>query len=335
MRGAMLRWGLLAMAAALAPASAMASEEGYAHYQIGDRAAPTPGRPEAALLLSGGGPWNLDAFRWFVAKAGHGHIVVLRASLGPEIGEAFYNNVGGVASVETFVFDDRKAAFDPRVIAALSKADGVFIAGGDQSRYVRFWKGTPVAATLDRLAKDRPIGGTSAGLAILGGHTYGATDGGSILSDTALRDPLGPAVTMVDDFLHMPRMGKILTDSHFTIRNRMGRLIAFLANIRHRGSSQVVGLGIDEGASICVDGRGIGRLMSSPGGYAWLLRPVGPPQTARLSTPLDYAAVKIMILGKDSRIDLGTLTISNPAAAGTARVAGGQLTGVPRPAGAH
>ena len=44
----------------------------------------------------------------------------------------------------------------------------------------------------------KPIGGTSAGLAILGQWGYGALDGGSITSNDALRDPAGPAVTLVD-----------------------------------------------------------------------------------------------------------------------------------------
>ena len=52
----------------------------------------------------------------------------------------------------------------------MRNADGIFIAGGDQSNYVRFWKGTPVAEALDpHVRAGKPIGGTSAGLAMLGG----------------------------------------------------------------------------------------------------------------------------------------------------------------------
>jgi len=325
-----LRGALLALVVLLTPVGALASPDGFTHYEIGDRAVPTPGKREPALLLTGGGKWDADAFRWFVAKAGHGHIVVLRASLGPEIGEAFYKEIGGVASVETFVFDDRKAAYDLRVLDALEQADGIFIAGGDQSRYVRFWRGTPVATALDRLAKDRPIGGTSAGLAIMGGHAYGALDDGSISSEDALRDPLGPGVTMVSDFLHLPRMARVLTDSHFMIRNRMGRLIAFLARVHSSGSGKTVGLGMDEGASLCVDGRGVGRLMAPAGTYGWLVELEGKAQRAGTG-PLDYPAVRITGIGKDSWIDLATLKVRDPAFAGTATVKGGRLSGVPAP----
>ena len=312
--------------------AAIASPDGYTRYQIGDLAGPRPASPEPALMLVGGGEWDYDAFRWFTARAGHGHIIVLRASGAGEAGEEFFDKVGGVASVETFVFDDRKAASNPRVIAALDRADGVYIAGGDQSNYVRFWKGTPVAAALDKLAaQGRPIGGTSAGLAILGGHGYGATDGGSITSEPALRDPMGPAVTMVGDFLHLPRMAHIVTDTHFTQRDRLGRLIAFVAQVRATDDPRAVGIGIDQGAALCIDGKGVGRLMTPPGGYAWLIQPEGGPQTAVAGKPLDYRAVRITGIGIDGRIDLDTLKVTNPAFAGTAKVKAGQLSDVPLP----
>ncbi|MDB5686952.1 MAG: hypothetical protein JWR77_1541 [Rhizorhabdus sp.] len=321
----------LALAALLAPMTANATPAGYTRYLIGDRLAPTPGMRSAGLLLSGGGEWDVRAFRWFAAKAGHGHLVVLRASLGPEVGQDFMNKVGGVASVETFVFDDRKAAYDPRILSALEKADGVFIAGGDQSRYVRFWQATPLSALLDRLAKDHPIGGTSAGLAIMGWYGYGAFGDDGIASPEALQNPVGPAVTVVGDFLHLPNMRRIFTDSHFMIRERMGRLIAFLAKVRQHGARQVVGLGIDERASLVVEPDGAARLMAPPGTFAWLVEPVGPPATAVLGRPLDHASVRITGIGAASRLDLARLKVIEPAFSGTARVEDGQLSGVPVP----
>ena len=322
---AILAWG----------SAAIASPQGYAHYTAGDPAARGTGKPEAGLMLVGGGDWDYDAFRWFAAKAGHGHIVVLRASGANEAGEELVQKVGGIASVETFVFDDRKAASDPAVLAAVAKADGLFIAGGDQSRYVRFWKGTPLAAAIDRLAATgHPIGGTSAGLAILGGHAYGAMDGGSVGSRQALADPTGPAVTMIGDFLHLPRMAHIVTDTHFTTRDRLGRLIAFVAQVRAAGDPKAVGLGVDQGAALCVDAAGRATLFTPPGGYAWLVQPTGNPQTATPGKPLDYAAVKITGVGPDGGIDLATWQVTKPAFAGTASVKAGHLANVPFPADA-
>src|SRR5690606_11357393 len=118
----------------LLAANALAADAG--HYLLGDTSATTPGKVQPGLLLMGGGDRNFEALRWFMGKAGNGHIVVLRASQAGEIGEEFYNEVGGIQSVETFVFTDREQAGDAKILAALKRADGIFLAGGDQSRYV-------------------------------------------------------------------------------------------------------------------------------------------------------------------------------------------------------
>ena len=141
-------WSMM-LAAVLAAAPILpALAADFGHYVLGDLQARTPGKVQPGLLLMGGGDRNFDAMHWFMKKAGNGHIVVLRASQGGEIGEEFFNEVGGIKSVETFVFKDREAATDPKILAALKRADGIFLAGGDQSRYVRYWRGTPVGAAL-------------------------------------------------------------------------------------------------------------------------------------------------------------------------------------------
>src|SRR5690606_6238309 len=178
----------------------------------------------------GGGDRNIEALRWFLDKAGNGHVVVLRASLGGEIGEEFHAAVGGVASVETFVFEGREAADKREQLARLRKADGNFIAGTDQSRYIRYWKGTPVKQDQEaHVRAGKPLGGTSAGLAILGEFVYGAMDGGSQTSPRALADPLGDGNTIETGFLDIAALRGVITDTHFRERNRLGRLLAFVA----------------------------------------------------------------------------------------------------------
>src|SRR3546814_14194076 len=108
-------------------------------------------------------------------------------------------------SAQTFVFSDRKAASDPAVLAALEAADGIFIAGGDQSNYVRYWKGTPPAAALDRHVRPgNPLGGTTAGLAILGAWAYGAMAGGRMTPQAPPHEPFAPRATLVYYLLHLP-----------------------------------------------------------------------------------------------------------------------------------
>ena len=149
------------MALVLAAPGRAQAPASYAYYEIGDVAAPTPAPTAQALMLMGGGEWDVGAFRWFAERAGHGHVVVLRASGAGDAGEEIYRDIGGVTSVQTIVFSDRAAASDPRVLAILERADGIFLAGGDQANYVRYWKDTPVARLLDaHVRKGRPIGGT-------------------------------------------------------------------------------------------------------------------------------------------------------------------------------
>jgi beta-aspartyl-peptidase (threonine type) len=311
------------LAAACVQASTHA---GYESYRVGDLEARRSGPTEPALMLMGGGGWVDPAFRWFIAKAGHGHIVILRASGADELQNELYR-LGGVASVQTLVFHDRKAASDPSVLDMVRHADGIFIAGGDQANYVRFWKGTPLNELLDRHVREgKPIGGTSAGLAILGAYAYGALDGGSIVSTEALADPFGSGVTLVEGFLHMPWLGQVITDTHFAARGRLGRLVAFIARLRHEGQAGVVGLGVDEATVLAVDGDGRGRLFANGGGHAWLVRPAGEPQRIAAGHPLDYADIRLTGIGPDSRVDMRDLDVQRPAFEGTAEVRNGRLT---------
>ncbi|HEY9540973.1 MAG TPA: cyanophycinase [Luteimonas sp.] len=318
---------LLSGAVIAAPPAPVAEGDGYRYYAIGDLDAARPGPVEPGLLLVGGGQWPLDAFRWMIARAGHGHLVVLRASGAAEAQDEFYTQIGGVASAQTFVFSDRKAASDPAVLAALEAADGIFIAGGDQSNYVRYWKGTPLAAALDRHVRaGKPLGGTSAGLAILGAWAYGAMDGGSMTSEVALRDPFDPGVTLVGDFLHLPYLEHVITDSHFARRDRLGRLVVFVARLRGEGVADVAGLGIDEGAALCIDSDGVGRLY--PGeqdGFAWLVRPTQAPGRLERGQPLEVDGVRVTGIGADSRLRLPGLEVQAPAFEKIARATDGEL----------
>lgn len=300
---------------------------GYDYYHVGDLNAVRPAATEPALLLVGGGPWPRDAMVWWVARAGHGHVVILRASGADGLQQKLYAGTGGVDSVQTLVFHDRAAASDPQVLDILRHADAIFIAGGDQANYVRFWKGTPMNQALDRhVADGKPIGGTSAGLAILGGYAYGALDGGSITSARALHDPLGSGVTLVEGFLHLPNMQNVITDTHFAARDRLGRLIAFVASLRHAGHADVVGLGVDQGSALGVDGHGVGQLFTLDHGFAWLVRPPAGPARIEPGRPLDYLDVRVTGIGPHSYLNLRSMTVQQAAFEASADVRDGKLS---------
>lgn len=258
----------------------------------------------------------------------------MRASLGPEIGTEFYQQIGGLASVETFVFENRSAANNPRILARLRKADGIFIAGGDQSRYVRYWRGTPIAQLLDaHVAAGKPLAGTSAGLAMLGEKLYGAMDDGSITSPQALTDPFGPANTIEGDFLHLSLLKGIVTDTHFKERSRLGRLFAFVAKAQAgmpADSPAFFGLGIDEAAALAVEPDGSGRIYATaPHGGAWLVNGADLRNVAR-SGPLDAPRVRVTGIGAGSVVHLPSGVVENPTFQRIYAARAGQLVQVPR-----
>ena len=301
---------------------------GYQTFVSGDEAAHTPDPLAGGLLLNGGGEWNYDAFRWFTAHAGHGHLVVLRASGTTESQDEFYNEVKGVLSVRTFLFTDRRAASDPRVLAAVKAADGIFIAGGDQSNYVRMWRGTPLNELIDaHVAAGKPLGGTSAGLAVQGPWLYGSMDGGSITSPEAMADPLGKAVTIEGDFLHTEMMAHVFTDSHFDTRARLGRLFAFLAKTHTLDPQRaLVGLGIAENAAMTVETDGTARFYASvPGKQAWLVEPgeFGPIEEGK---PLNLHQVRVTGIDTDSTFNVRTLAVGKPAFIRSYDVVNGTIT---------
>src|SRR3546814_1313223 len=96
-----------------APPAPVAEGDGYRYYAIGDLDAARPGPVEPVLLLVGGGEWPLDAFRWLIARAGHGHIVVLPASGAAGAQDAFYTQIRAPASAPTFRFSPPQAAPPP------------------------------------------------------------------------------------------------------------------------------------------------------------------------------------------------------------------------------
>jgi len=297
-------------------------DKNFDYFVAGDPAAPRAAQPYFTLALMGGGGSVDAAFIALARGAGQGHLVILRAvsddSFDPDdgnSGRSFSAEWGPVASAETLVFHNRQASYDPRVLAILAHADGIFLAGGDQANYIRYWKGTPVQKALnEHVRANRPLGGSSAGLAILGRYSYTALDGGSLESKVALPDPFSNAVTLENDFLRLRFLGEVITDSHFSQRSRLGRLIVFVARLdEQRGDLKVFGVGIDERSALLINGRGIGRLAAGSSWSAWLVRATRPPQVLRLGAPLSADGVQITRIGPDSAIDFRGARASQPA----------------------
>lgn len=299
----------------------------YEYWINGNPADAKPAATRTGLVLAGGGGEVVAAWRWFVACAGGGDIVVLRASGGDGYQAFVTEKVGGADSVETILFNDATAARDPRVLEIIARAEGIWLAGGDQSRYVAWWKGTPVGAALNaHLRAGKPLGGLSAGLAVLGQFYFGAPHG-SITSESALRDPFHRAVAIGRDFIAAPALAGVLTDSHFMARQRLGRLIVFLARVQaEENPARLIGLGIDEATALCIEPGGAAKVFTEKVGRAWLVQLTQPPARLAAGQPLAIRNMRLTGVGPDSALDLATLRIERPAAVRIVSAVDGRLT---------
>jgi cyanophycinase len=285
----------------LTPCLAVAGKP-YDYAVIGDPANVTlPAPPLPTLVLMGGGPDVDDAFKWMIKKAGGGNFVIIR-SRGTDAYNPYVYAMGGVTSVETITIPSREAASDPFVIARIQGAEALFIAGGDQSDYVKFWKGTPVQTAIEALAsKNIPIGGTSAGLSVMSKFVFSALNG-TITSAAALANPYDKAVTLERDFLTLPDMGGLIVDPHMDARDRMGRLITFMARIVNDGwTGSVHGLGVDVETALLVEGGNATRVGA---GSAYFLRTVGLPEVCKPKTPLTYRNITTQRLSGGASFDM-------------------------------
>ena len=211
---------------------------------------------EAGLVLMGGSTDVDQAFRWMIEKSGGGDFVVIRVTGGSAY-NSYINSLGNVNSVETLRIDSRNAANDERVFETLKNAEAVFIAGGDQSNYLRFWEDTKVEEALQYLIHDKkiPIGGTSAGCAIMGEFVY-TGENGSIISSEALANPFDERLTVrKSSLINHPLLKNTITDQHFSERSREGRLVAFMARLKSQvGENQSVrAIAVDERTAVLID----------------------------------------------------------------------------------
>jgi cyanophycinase len=276
--------------AAFVPSTALAVKSTYAYFSIGSTADKVT-QTSTGIALMGGGSNVDDAFRFLINKSGGGDVVVLCVRCDSSY-NTYINRLEGVDSVETISFKSRDASSDPFVIAKIRNAEALFIAGGDQSNYLNFWKGTPVEDAISSLVKKNvPIGGTSAGLAILGQFSFTAMNG-TVISSEALANPYSSLVDLDNNFVHLPLMQNIITDSHFVARDRMGRLVTFLGRIaQDRWSQSQRGIGIDEFGAVLVDADGSARFVGI--GAAYFLSTSGLPEVCAADTPLTYGNLSV------------------------------------------
>jgi cyanophycinase-like exopeptidase len=248
------------------------------------------------MCLMGGGTDNDDAIRWMFQKAGGGDVVVLRSSGADGYNTYMYSELGvPVNSVETILIDTRAKAGIAAIATKIRNAEALFIAGGDQATYVSYWKDTPVEDAINYLinTKKVPVGGTSAGCAILGHYYYSAANS-SVTSAQALANPYASGVTIgVNDFLSSPYLANVITDTHYDNPDRRGRQTTFLARMwKDLGAGlNAKGIGVFEKTAVCIDQNGLARVFAPTTGsfaYFYQIESNSTPETVVSGTPLTW-----------------------------------------------
>jgi cyanophycinase len=135
-----------------------------------------------------------------------------------------------------------------------------------------------------------------------------AAFGTSVTSREALSNPYSNNVTLVRSFLSLPFMRRVITDSHFKRRDRMGRLLTFMARIIQDGwDTSPLGIGIDEGAALGIDDAGTASVFADEESV-YFLNATAAPSVCASRQPLSFANIHLQKLNKGDLFDLTSWT---------------------------
>jgi cyanophycinase len=304
----------------------------YQYWRSGSSADSSAKTASGGLGLMGGGLDVDRLFQWMGEKSyprdingnvtgSGGDFLVLRAT-GTEAYNPYIQSLVNMNSVATLLLPDLASANSAAVVDIINRAEAIFIAGGDQADYFRYWNETPVEdAIYNAIKRNVPIGGTSAGLAVLGDYDFTASTGRTIVSNDALMNPYDSAITIdgtnkVDGFL-TPRdatiandssitsilglLANTITDSHFRQRDRLGRLVTFMARmdsddlVKQALGASVRGIGINEQTALLIEpngsstvvGNGLSTSTDLPRSVYFMEHAV-TAGTQQLTSPLTY-----------------------------------------------
>ena len=173
----------------------------------------------------------------FIALAGgpDSRIAVISSasSLGPLAGEMYRRIFGelGAREVNPIHALTRAQANDRSAARTVRDATGIFMTGGNQLRLSSTIGGTAIAqAIVQRHREGAVIAGTSAGASAMSTHMVAFGASGAT-----------PKQRMVQMAAGLGILPGVIIDQHFEQRNRLGRLLAIIAQ-----NPSLLGVGIDE-----------------------------------------------------------------------------------------
>ncbi len=177
--------------------------------------------------------------------------VITTASEDPEQRGKDYQTVFttlGAAKIDIFNIKERGQANNRKSAKAIADLDLIFFTGGDQLRLTTIMGGTRMFdAIQEHLVNGALIAGTSAGAAVFSdtmiyeGKSEDGLFKGSVLSTSGFG--------FVD---------KIIFDTHFMARGRIGRLIQIVTS-----NPTCIGVGIGEDSGVILKGDGVAEVVGS------------------------------------------------------------------------
>ena len=248
----------------------------------------------------GGATEDDNAMVWFLERSQGGDILVLRASGSDGYNDYFYSDLGvTVNSVETIVFNNITAATSSYIHEKIAAAEASICRRPIRLRHIL--RDTPIKDLLNEAINERNIviGGTSAGMAIMGDYYFSASNG-TVTSEQALGNPYHPNITVEgDEFLLNDHLQDVITDTHYDDPDRKGRHVVFMSRIFTDYNIPAKGIACEEYVAVCITPEGIASVYGEYPAYedfAYFIQPNCDvlaneqyPEICQPNTPLTWA----------------------------------------------
>jgi len=201
--------------------------------------------------------------------------------------------------------DYRRAAADPRNVALVTRARGVYFTGGDQGRITQ--------ALVDAAGHRTPVLDAIWQVYRRGGVIAGSSAGAAIMSTTMFHEPAGIFDLLTDGVRPGSDIAaglgfigpRLFVDQHVLARGRFARMLPAMLASGYR-----FGLGIDENTAAVVKGDGQVEIVGRSGAVLLDLGAVAPGATTR---PLRLAGARVSLLGPGDVYDPSSQRVT-PAA---------------------
>jgi len=171
-------------------------------------------------------------------------VISTASSLGDEATDLYQSLFGalGIPDVVGLRPLSRDDANDPGMASTLAEATGIFMTGGNQLRLSSVVGGTALGrAIVERHRHGTVVAGTSAGASAISSHMVAFGTSGTT-----------PKQRMTQMSAGLGLLPGVIIDQHFEQRNRIGRLLALIAQ-----SPALLGMGIDEDTAALVSPSGL------------------------------------------------------------------------------